>query len=889
MKEMKNEKYFLDWEETFSAGASLAGGKGWNLSRLAHYGFDVPLGGTVTTAAYYSFIQENGLENKLREVANYASQNERDEATLILKLDQLRENFRKGKLSEIVVQEISAGLKTLDVFELSLAVRSSASSEDSQVASFAGMHDSYLNVHGLEQVLTAVKECYASLWTLRALYYRQKMGLKYSEVIPAVVIMEMVMAEASGIGFSCNPQSGRLDQLVINANYGLGESVVGGTVEPDQYILDSRPLLPKIVTKVVGLKQLVTVTKDGGGTELQKPALLGLNSDDQVLSDTNINQLGLLILRVVAALSEGEKPQDIEWVFDGKNFWLVQARPVTVLPIYTYPDLKGQPEIWSNANFKDAAPMVITSFNRQMFVEKINSLLTAVLKEIGYVFPAGLQYAKFYNGRLYLNPSLLQWEFYDTMEMAPKDTNDKIGGYQPEITLPKTKKKRSIKTGVNKLKMVLAVVKVQRNSEEMFTGLRKHCDDCMAQNLPELNDKEIVDALIKRQEQEKPFFRLGILNNVAGLMLDMLTKALEKDFPDNATSVATMLLIGQGKITSAEQGYKLIELAEIARNDPKVQQFFLTESFLPLSWETIIPEGSNFKQKFREFLQEFGHRAVYELDLNNPRWHDDPSYLLNHIRGILDTADLNKLKANQKLQGEKIRQKVNSTIPFYRLWKINWLIRQAVKGEESREKGKSELARLGDPLRKLILDIGRRLKEREVIEDTIDIFHCSLQDVISILLGYWNGQGLKALVIDRKERHAELQKLDPPDLIINERVSFVKPASVTIGGEILGMGVAGGRAEGQAKLLYHPNDGLEQGEVLVAPSTDPSWTPLFLKASGIIMETGGFLSHGAIVAREYGIPAVVNIPGVMKLIKNGDRVVVDGDEGKVSKDRIISA
>jgi len=369
-------------------------------------------------------------------------------------------------------------------------------------------------------------------------------------------------------------------------------------------------------------------------------------------------------------------------------------------------------------------------------------------------------------------------------------------------------------------------------------------------------------------------------------MLDMLSKALEKDFSTNATAVATTLLIGQGKITSAEQGYKLIELAEVARNDSKARQFFLTEPFQPLSWETIISEGSDFKHKFREFLQKYGHRAVYELDLSNSRWHDDPSYLLNYIRDILPTADLSKFKANQKLQAKNIRQKVNSTVPFYRLWKINWLICQAVKGEESREKGKSELVRLSDPLRKLVLDIGRRLKEREIIEDTIDVFHCSLQDVISILLGYWNGQGLKALVADRKERYTELQKFDPPDLIINENASFVEPTSMTIEGELMGMGVAGGRAKGKVKLLNRPEDGLEQSEVLVAPSTDPGWTPLFLKASGIIMETGGFLSHGAIVAREYGIPAVVNIPGVMKLIKNGDSVVVDGDEGKVYLDRI---
>lgn len=470
--------------------------------------------------------------------------------------------------------------------------------------------------------------------------------------------------------------------------------------------------------------------------------------------------------------------------------------------------------------------------------------------------------------------------------MTPEETNNKIGGYQPVMELPETGKNRFSKTGFNKLKLMLAVGKIQRNSEKLVTELRKHCANCMAQNLRELNDAEIVAALFQRQKQEEPFFKLGILNIVAGLMLDLLVKALEKDFATAASAAATALLIGQGKITSAEQGYKLIELAEAARKDAKARHFFLAEPFQPLSWQTAIPEGSDFKDKFQEFLQEYGHRAVYEQDLSNPRWHEDHSYLLNYLREILPTADLSKFKAKQKLQVENIRQKVNSTVPFYRLWKINWLVRQAVKGEEAREKSKSELVRLVDPLRKLVLEIGHRLKEREILEDTLDIFHCSLQDVISILLGYWNGQGLKALVADRKARYTELQKLDPPDLIINESASFAAPVSLTRAGELMGMGVSGGRAKGKAKLLNHPEDGLAQNEVLVAPSTDPGWTPLFLKASGIIMETGGFLSHGAIVAREYGIPAVVNIPGVMNLIQNGDNVVVNGDEGKVYLDKV---
>ena len=196
---------------------------------------------------------------------------------------------------------------------------------------------------------------------------------------------------------------------------------------------------------------------------------------------------------------------------------------------------------------------------------------------------------------------------------------------------------------------------------------------------------------------------------------------------------------------------------------------------------------------------------------------------------------------------------------------------------------KSVYVKLYEPGRMIYLEIGRRLVERGILENQTDIYYCVLSEIFSIILGYWDGNGLAVLVAERQTRRKVMETFSPPDLIIDDAPMFAEPVTCNSGNELTGLGVAAGRASGTAKLIYHPDNGekLQAGEVLVAPSTDPGWTPLFLRASAIVMETGGFLSHGAIVAREYGIPAVINIPGMMRMVKDRQLITVDGDEGKV--------
>ena len=299
----------------------------------------------------------------------------------------------------------------------------------------------------MANILESVKGCYASLWSNQAIVYRRKLNIRDDEVAPGVVVMEMVEAQAAGVGFTCDPQTGRRDILVINTNFGLGESIVTGAVEPDTYYLEASPwsAVPRLIERKNGRKEGMTCLKEAGGTQFVRTTEY---STQQVLSDEKIEKLGLLLLRVFEALGDGDQHQDVEWVFDDRDFILVQARPVTALPRKTFAALTNQPDIWSNGNYRDAVPMVLSPFNRRLAINTIDAILKANFFEIGYQLPEGLQFSRFFNGRLYCNLSALQWAMFDAMGVLPSGFNMGFGGHQPEIEL----KDPEPFTGLNGLK-----------------------------------------------------------------------------------------------------------------------------------------------------------------------------------------------------------------------------------------------------------------------------------------------------------------------------------------------------------------------------------------------------------------------------------------------------
>ncbi|MEN6463467.1 MAG: PEP-utilizing enzyme, partial [Syntrophomonas sp.] len=663
--------------------------------------------------------------------------------------------------------------------------------------------------------------------------------------------------------------------------FGLGESVVSGAVEPDEYCLDARL---EIIERRIGRKESRTTARPDGGTELiASPG----SSAQRVLSNENIKRLGLVIRRVYDAMSNEDQHQDIEWVFDGQDFVLVQARPVTAKPRYTFPELKDQPDIWSNTNLKEAVPMVlpILSWNltQQTWMD-IGPL--GFVSFVGFQMPPGLQYTKRFQGRFYWNSSMHQWISFDAFGSKPGRSIEVLGGHEPEIKINEDKPYRGIK-GLKRIGRGIGVfrflTKYSKNPLAAFEHVNKFTDAFTKQDLRNLSDNDLINTTVVIRAAWHEYLPVFTACNMSGGISGVrLVKTLEKYFSPQGNAIANALMIGQGEVTSAEQGYRLIELAEIARGDNDVRAYLGRGDFNPYAWEKELPEESTFKRLFRNFLDQYGNRGVYEMDISNPRWREDPSYPLYIIKSTMATASVADLKKQQQAKFNEAWRKVEQGIPNSRHNMITKLVEKSVKGAALREMAKFELLKFYEVIRKVFLEMGSRLQDRDILIEKADVFHCSWIELFSILKGDWSGRGLKTLVEDRKEWVENMEKLSPPDYYIDETSHFIEAVTTSSGSVLEGLGVSAGRACGPAKLLQHPNQEkkLNLGDVLIAPSTDPGWTPLFLRAAAIVLERGGIASHGAIVAREFGIPAVLNIPGAMRLIKDGQNVVVDGDEGK---------
>ena len=380
---------------------------------------------------------------------------------------------------------------------------------------------------------------------------------------------------------------------------------------------------------------------------------------------------------------------------------------------------------------------------------------------------------------------------------------------------------------------------------------------------------------------------VGLSNSAHGPWEASLEALLRPEFGSRARSLIGKLLAGTGAVTSAEHGYAIFDLAAAARADAEALRWL--DSRQPATDWVNLPPGSTFRARLSDFLDRFGHRAVYEADYLNPRWVEDPSYVLDQVRYAL----ANPQAADPREAARRVREAAESTVRSASAWRrpvIFWLARKLRGAMAVRESAKSAMAALALVSKRMALEVGRRLVAAGHLDQPGDVLHLSAADLVCWLEGWWDGAGARRLAADRaRQREAWLAEETPPDEITEEpdgRVSTREHLPTRHGDNWSGIGAAPGRARGSAHIIRHPNEAsrFQPGEVLVAPSTDPGWTPLFLRASAIVMASGGYLSHGAIVAREYGIPAVVNVPGILTDVQSGDTLLVDGDSGTVVRE-----
>ncbi len=436
----------------------------------------------------------------------------------------------------------------------------------------------------------------------------------------------------------------------------------------------------------------------------------------QVLSDENIRRLGMLIQRVFDALGCGEQHQDIEWVFDGKDFALVQARPVTALPRYTIDGFRNQPDVWSNMNLREVMPLVQSTLNWSLKKPFLNTVFSAPLRTMGYQIPPGLQVARLYQGRAYFNGNILGWLLYDALGIDPRgmgaqEKYDNFGGREVEIS--EEKPYRGIK-GCKRLgrliKGAFIVQKIRKNTGKCFNDVNCFTGAMLKEDLKSLTKRDLIKKITEIRSATIEFIPVYVFGSAE--VTFPFIKTLEKYFPGKGRAMSNALMAGSGDITSAEHGYRLAGMAKVARGDAAARRFFSAEPFPPLLWEKELPDESPFKQSFRNFLADYGHRGIYELDIINPRWREDPSFLLNTIRSTMETADPGKTKASQKEKVDEAWREVNERVPFYRRGSINKMLIQSVKGAERKEMGKSMLVKIFESERILFQEIGRRLAER---------------------------------------------------------------------------------------------------------------------------------------------------------------------------------
>lgn len=865
----------LTWPEAFASDTEESGGKGWNLARLHHHGFNIPKGGIISTTLYRSLVGRAEIQGLFKQVKVLPDQALVADSPLLVKLQQI---FINSVLPDDFKQSLGNFLTDHGLNSSTVAVRSSINQEDSETASFAGIHETSLNVSGQAKIEQAILSCFASLWTPHAIAYRRKMNIDDDHVSAAVVICEMVAAESAGVAFSCDPASGRHDVIAINANFGLGESVVSGRIEPDQYLVTR--FNKDIIQQHIGSKQQQCHAVSSGGIEWRSAP----SPSKACLNSTQIIQLANLSDRIFHALGKGEQHQDIEWAFDGQQFVLLQARPVTRLSKVLPKEINHQPEIWSNGNFRDAAPMVTSHLVSEFCDYHINAILHANFDGIYPLNPA-YRFARRFKGRFYCNVSLLQWLWFDAVDFPPEKTNINMGGHQPVIHIDE-QYTRGVKIKFKRiwrmLKFFRQLQHYRKKSAQIIQEETSFSNHVRKIDFDSLSNEQLVTYMKQFDARLSQYNRTFIVLTSYSGTLNLLVKTLEKYVGSRAWGLANELMAGRANITSANHGYELRELSQSLKQDNLALPIVLDKNFSATQWNTLLPDSSVFKQRFKDFIDQYGHRAIYEIDLSRPRWRENPNYLFECIKSYLTTPAINN-KVETNLKESKAWQEIRRRTPFYLHRQIRKQLAMAITGSELKELGKSTYIRLMEPIRLSLLTAGKRLKEREIIETQSDIFHCARCEITAILQSKWNGATLRDLISTRKTMMAEHTQLSAPDVIIDDTPQPSVTPAFDENQTIRGLSAAMGIATGPAKLIHTPeqSEKLRYGDVLVAPSTDPAWTPLFLKASAIVMETGGYLSHGSIVAREYGIPAVVNIPGLLNIIEENDKLLVNGDKGLI--------
>ena len=876
-----NHRYVLNFSEIDRTSGAKVGGKGANLGELHRIPeIEVPPGFCIDTDAFDDFVNTScEYQNMLRSLQLIDRKSHVELQTIG---ERLRSHLENLEISALIQDEILRAWRISGCHH-AYAIRSSATAEDLPDASFAGQQDTFLNVQGKTNLLYSIKKCWASLFTDRAIMYRTQNGFPHDKVKLAVIVQRMIFPDTSGIMFTADPVTGNREVISIDASFGLGEALVSGLVSADLFQIKS----DKLIRKKIACKEIEIRASTSGGTV--KKDIDKERKTAPSLSEENALQLA----RIGRLIQEHfGSPQDIEWCLAEGQIYVLQSRPITTL--YPLP-----------LAIDNRTRLYLSFGHPQMMTDAMKPLGISVLRTLapfGKDKPGGEScLLKEAGSRLYIDvtPLLHYPQARKRLPSILPAVDESIGrSVQDFITRKEFRDamEPDRHPDLSQIRKILPTV---------FTILRNilYRDNHQAINQLNCFIREQVQENKSRLKETSGLDRIVLIQNIlSGLLLEIIPRIA----PYLPAGIGTYFIIENlsqkwlgdneelpgisksptGNVTT-EMGLQLGDLADAVRNYPEVIEYLeRTDDAGFLTNLSGVAGGKEMLPLFHEFLQKYGMRGTGEIDITRPRWREEPTQFLPIVLSYVKSARPGQYRRNFKV-GKK-EAKLNAVRLVNRLRKKPMgflkarIMQRFIKVYRSligmREHPKYFIVQNFDWIKQAIMQEANTLTAAGVLQNADDIFWFSLPEIKEIIK---RQQADQSIIERRKNKFLMDSKLIPPRAMTSEGEILTSRATIgTPAGTLAGSPVSAGTVEGRARVVLKLEEAhLNKGDILVAAYTDPSWTPLFPLAAGLVTEVGGLMTHGAVVAREYGIPAVVGVEGATQKIADGQLIRVDGTHG----------
>ena len=844
-----------------------AGGKGASLARMAAAGLPVPGGFHVSTAAYRRYVEENHLRDKILSAVAHAT----TPTAIAQASGQIQSLIENGTMPNDIAAIIRQHYEDLGA-DTPLAVRSSATAEDLPDASFAGQLETFLNVRGADAVLDAVKRCWASLWTARAIDYRRRQAIPSQDIGIAVIVQQLVPAQVAGVAFTANPVTGARDELMINAAWGLGEAIVSGRVTPDTIVINKQT--GAITSQQIANKEIMTVRSLEGTREEPVP----LDKRQQAaLEPEQAAELARLAVQIEHLYGQ---PMDLEWAMSDGQIFIVQARPVTALPEAKPPldwKLPREGRKYWRTSVAELLPDPLSPLFATLALPLWNHALQDVTESLGIQFMKRVTLTTIH-GYVYYDFALTGWQ---TARLI--------------VTLPF---------------LIPRLVRIRREAQARWAEGSRPSYKSVASTWAarDLTAIPAVELLAGTQEivsaAANYYVSIQLVLGMVNLSESSFTGVYRLLKRQTDPPAPTFLLGFDSEPIRAEKS--LYDLAMWARQHGELAAYLARTSGkeIAAACESQSPPIAD-QQSWREFsalladhLRHFGH-AVYDLDFSKSIPAEAPASLVETIKYFLAGRGRNpyERQASAAAARAQATDSLFARLGSLRLRLFQRVLRWAQSWTPAREDAIADVG-LGWPvLRRILREVGRRLVAAGAIAHCDEIFWLKweeLQNAAQALDAGRPVENYSRAITERRNTWKQAKSVTPPVALpvkggrrlFGLDVTRWMPArsSQSVDGIIKGFGASPGKVTGPACVIHGPEEfeQMKPGDILVAQITTPAWTPLFAMASAIVTDVGGPLSHSSIVAREYGVPAVLGTGVATHRIHPGQNITVDGTTGTVT-------